>query len=223
MSKHVLGSQICDYFLGFFGEHAPSLSLSSELVHAQYRIKGVKIVYVARFAADQFGWTLDAIRWLAAPGPRRAAHLTFLGPYDEPDDPVTPESLDRLTARLLDAQLTTHGPGMFKRGRRRTLYLAAESTLLTELADVAEREFVPHITMYSGSNRGWAAELESVLRRTPSMPLRISGVERVVVGAIEDPLSAEQLGLSPALAETSPAVRLEAINELVADLKDAYW
>ena len=182
------------------------------------------------FRNDLATGSLDALRWLAAPGPRRSARVTLGGPY--------PEDADTMAAHLHGTQsylaglgIELNGVGTFRSKDRRTVFLQPHSDQLVSQADSPDRDYSPHLTIYSGRDRVIAASLAAALADLRPLRLRVSGVERVVVGRVDSPLDHSVLenppildwlrsaGLAPSeLVPANRDLRLQAVHTIVTGL-----
>lgn len=127
-----------------------------------------------------------------------------------------------------------HGVGRFRARRRATVFLHADGGRVSALGQSPDgRDFVPHVTIYSGPDVSFARDLAAVLDAMRATVVVAESVVRVIVGRIDDPLGSEVLQRGTvarwlgegefdlnSLGSRDRALRLDAISALVARLAD---
>lgn len=198
---------------------------------SEYRFP-VRRAYLVDFVDSEAVAALNAIRWLANPGPRRPLHVTLRGPYPLDEDPTTTEVLAAVNAQLAGRDVALAEVGRFKNRGRRIVYLGVPDPLINSLGDARGESYVAHATIYDGKDRAVAKALMARLARLPEVVAQAAAVNPVDVGRIADPLDDSVLrapivrraltaaSLKPDdLAVAIPPIRLRAIGALVDEFR----
>lgn len=149
--------------------------------------------YLIDFADSEVIDGLNAIRWLANPGPRRRLHVTLRGPYPLDEDPTTPAVLAAVNAELAGREITLAGVDRFKDRGHRTVFLHVPDALIGAMGDARGQFYTAHATIYDGKDRALSKALESRLTRLPELNVQVSAVTSVTVGRVEHPLDEQVL------------------------------
>lgn len=122
--------------------------------------------YAIFIGGSEVGRALNAIKYLAEPGSKLAAHVTVRGPMQATHGrKISPRDfLPKLRGNIL----TIHGVGNFFADGQCTVYFACDGTKLRHIwwkPSVANVH--PHITMYDGVSKMFAGRLFAVLENYP--------------------------------------------------------
>lgn len=102
---------------------------------------------------------LNAIRLLAEGRVKHSAHITLMGPYDKPRDDVS-----SLSQRIKGQLVRIYSNGTFFFEAQNTVFLKATCPAFPEIWDKPTvAEFTPHLTVYDGGERWYAAEIARIL------------------------------------------------------------
>ena len=138
----------------------------------------LRVFYAIYVAPGPFRSALDAIRMIARPQARHAAHVTVRGPYSDYRDPR------EWSAAIRGKPIDIGGIGTFFDGDQNTVFLHVESPDLQLLWDKPDYPaYNPHLTIYDGPSRSFAESLRDLLAaREPQFTFLASGVEPMVSG-----------------------------------------
>ena len=134
---------------------------------------------------------LDAIRMIARPQVKHAAHVTVRGPYSDYRDPRAWSAVIRGKSIAID------GAGAFLEGDQNTVYLRVDSPDLRRIWDKPDYpEFNPHLTIYDGPSRPFAEALHDLIAgKDPQFCFEARSMEPMVAGN----------GLPPLITRYEPA------------------
>lgn len=197
----------------------------------EYRFP-VRRAYLVDFVATDAVAALNAVRWLANPGPRRPLHVTLRGPYPLDEDPTTAEVLTAVNAELTGREITLAGVDEFRNRGRRIVFLSVPDRLIDSLGDARGESYVAHATIYDGKDHAVAKALLGRLARLPKLVVRVAAVNPATIGTADNPLDAAVLqtaiaqralgaaGLNAGeMSDSIPPIRLRVIEALVAQLR----
>jgi hypothetical protein len=116
-----------------------------------------RLFYVLYIPDTKIRACVDTIRYLANPDEKHEAHITVRGPYERAIDH------EALNKSLTGNVITIDGVGTFDNGSHSVVYFRADGTHLRNVWDKSDFPYNPHVTLYDGSSRALADELERVL------------------------------------------------------------
>lgn len=102
---------------------------------------------------------LNAIRLLANPGPRKAAHITIRGPYADM------ASIDAIDHNLIEGTpVILQGVGRFWHVDQHTVYMNVYAPVFVSLGRRTDYpEYIPHVTLYNGTSRDVAEHVWTIV------------------------------------------------------------
>jgi 2'-5' RNA ligase len=136
-----------------------------------------RVVYVSYLGDRRLQLSIDALRYLAEPGPRRPAHITVRGPYQHPMDADTVEKARR---ELCAWPIVVQGTGTFFGDKQHTVFYECDSPGLMDAWDKPGLAYHPHLTIYDGGSRKTAEQLKEVLDQEP-VAFRVSEPDLVAM------------------------------------------
>jgi len=104
---------------------------------------------------------LEAIRFLADPGEKAAAHITVRGPY------LRAISLKHIQKSLVGERIAISSVGNFFSDGQKTVFWNCSSPRLESVWKKKDFGFHPHITAYDGLSLHFARDLYEVMRQYP--------------------------------------------------------
>jgi 2'-5' RNA ligase len=123
-----------------------------------------RVVYVSYLGDRRLQRSIDAIRYLAEPGPRRPGHITVRGPYQQPLDS---ETLKKARSKLCAWPIVVQGTGTFLGDKQHTVFYECDSPGLLDAWDKPGLAYHPHLTVYDGDSRKAAEQLKEILDQEP--------------------------------------------------------
>lgn len=124
----------------------------------------MKIFYGVRLESNKLSTAFDVIRYLAEPDHLRFSHITLRGPYARALPEATLHELNHGRARHWRVRLD--GPSSFFEGKQNTVIIRVHLLDLNDLVYKPDFEDgVPHLTLYDGRDRPFAAALLGLLFR----------------------------------------------------------
>jgi len=189
----------------------------------------VRTAYLVEFVADATTARLNAIRWLADPGPRRPLHVTLRGPYPDAEDPTTDDQLAAINSDLIEHVVTLAGVGTFHHRGRTTVFLEVADDALALTGDTPDHSYLPHATIFTGHGHRLIGSLKAALAKLPTLRVEVAAVSRVTVGEIDHPVDVEvfanpnvrqaltSAGIDPDfMPEADRQYRISAVDAIVA-------
>ncbi len=131
----------------------------------------MRIFYVLYFE-DQFVRNcLEAIRLFCNPLERHSAHITVRGPYSRKID------IERINDRIKFDSVLIDNVGNFFESNQNTVFFNCSSPALKSIWNKPDYPFNPHITVYDGDSRDFAARVHGVLKaRNYLVRARVGGL-----------------------------------------------
>lgn len=181
--------------------------------------------YVVYVSEPVIAGCLNAIRLLAEGRVKHPAHITLMGPYDNPRDDAA-----ALSRQIKGQPVRIYSNGTFFFEAQNTVFLKATCPVFPELWDKPTvAEFTPHLTVYDGGERGYAAEIARILYRaridltfkaTGLDPLRTPAANKAdeIMATVPVDLVSSVIGkhFSPQLVRNSShSVRIVCIQRLL--------
>ena len=112
-----------------------------------------RVFYVVYFNDQRLQAALDAMRFIANPREKTPAHMTVRGPYAQL------YNLHRQQRTIYGTEVFAKGVSAFLCEGQNTVFIHCQSEKLREVWKKQDFEFNPHITLYDGSSRQFAAAL----------------------------------------------------------------
>jgi hypothetical protein len=119
----------------------------------------MRVFYVLYICDPELSDCVDAIRLLANPAEKSAAHLTVRGPYQRK------LPMGRLNEKISGKTIFVDKVGNFFQEHQNTVFFSCFSPDLPLVWKKSDFGFNPHITVYDGKSESFAKRLYSVLRR----------------------------------------------------------
>lgn len=119
----------------------------------------MRVFYVLYIRERELSDSLDAMRVLANPSEKSAAHLTVRGPYQRK------LPLSHLSERIVGKSIVVHEVGNFFREGQNTVFFSCLSPDLLSIWKKTDFAFNPHITIYDGDSESFARKLYSIMRK----------------------------------------------------------
>ncbi len=119
----------------------------------------MRVFYVLYINEPQLSDCVEAIRLLANPAEKSAAHITVRGPYQRKFP------LNHLSDRISGKSILVYRVGNFFREGQNTIFLSCVSPDLPSVWKKSDFGFNPHITIYDGNSESFARKLYSIMRR----------------------------------------------------------
>jgi hypothetical protein len=119
----------------------------------------MRVFYVLYIREARLSDCLEAIRLLANPTEKSAAHMTVRGPYQRK------LPLNRLSDRITGKSIFVHKVGNFFREGQNTVFFSCSSPYLPSVWKKSDFGFNPHITIYDGGSESFARKLYAIMRR----------------------------------------------------------
>jgi hypothetical protein len=120
----------------------------------------MRVFYVVYAADHVIATCLDAIRLLCDPNEKARAHVTLRGPY------LQRLSMQGLSTAVTSRPVCVNGVGNFFEGSQNTVFLRCDSPSFREVWSKKDYPgYNPHITLYDGTVREFAAKLVQRLSR----------------------------------------------------------
>ena len=123
------------------------------------------VFYVVYFEDRRLQRSLDAIRFIADPSAKMQAHITVRGPYPQR------YGLSRRERIVRGSEITALGVDCFFNERQNTIFIRCDSEALRQTVEKKHFGYNPHITLYDGTSREFAADL---LERLKVLDMRFS-------------------------------------------------
>ena len=102
---------------------------------------------------------IEAIRLLADPSQRKAAHITVRGPFP------TKIRLNSANKKLSGNRIVLDGVSHFISDKQNTVYFTCMGTKLRSVWNKPDYPFHPHVTIYDGSSKSFALQLHEILSK----------------------------------------------------------
>ena len=119
----------------------------------------MRVFYVLYIREGELSDSLDAIRLLANPLEKSAAHITVRGPYQRK------LPLNHLSERISGKSIVVYKVGNFFREGQKTVFFSCLSPDLSSVWKKSDFGFNPHITIYDGESESFARKLYSIMRK----------------------------------------------------------
>jgi hypothetical protein len=102
---------------------------------------------------------IEAIRLLADPYQRKAAHITVRGPFPNKI------KLNSANKKLSGNRIVLNGVSHFISDKQNTVYFTCMGTKLRMVWNKPDFPFNPHVTIYDGSSKSFALQLYEILSK----------------------------------------------------------
>src|SRR5260370_20339551 len=119
----------------------------------------MRVFYVLYICEPELSDCVDAIRLLANPAEKSAAHLTVRGPYQRK------LPMSHLSEKIVGRSIFVDRVGNFFQEHQNTVFFSCFSPDLSLIWKKSDFGFNPHITIYDGDSDRFARKLYGILRK----------------------------------------------------------